>query len=287
MDLKQLRYFTAIVEEGSISKAADSLFMTQPPLSKQMANLESELGCELFKRGARNIQLTEEGKLLYKKALEMLEMKEVITDSIKNLKAEKETLRIGIVSSVVNTSSVDLLSSFMRQYPNVDLELFEQDTYALLERLERGSIQAAVLRSPYQSVPYACVNLYSEEIIAYGSDREEMSLDELSQLSLITYRRWLPILKDSFAAHKLNAGFRLVVDNARTAINYADNESGVALVPLSAVQQKQKAARIKGVSLVSEVNLLYNPDAYLPNCARLFIEYITHYYRNSSHSLAV
>lgn len=72
MDLKQLRYFTTVAEEGTISAAAKKLFMSQPPLSTQMKLLEQELGCSLFERGQKHIRLTETGRLLYDRAQTLL-----------------------------------------------------------------------------------------------------------------------------------------------------------------------------------------------------------------------
>ena len=68
MDLKQLKYFVTVAEEGTISAAAKKLFMSQPPLSIQMKLLEQELGCPLFERGQKHIRLTDTGKLLYDRA---------------------------------------------------------------------------------------------------------------------------------------------------------------------------------------------------------------------------
>lgn len=74
MDLKQLKYFVTVAEEGTISAAAKKLFMSQPPLSIQMKLLEQELGCPLFERGQKHIRLTDTGKLLYDRAQNILKM---------------------------------------------------------------------------------------------------------------------------------------------------------------------------------------------------------------------
>ena len=74
MDLRQLSYFTAIVDEGSISAAAKKLHISQPPLSNQMKSLEAELGVTLFERGLRSITLTDAGKLMYERANTILDM---------------------------------------------------------------------------------------------------------------------------------------------------------------------------------------------------------------------
>lgn len=74
MELRQLRYFLAVTREQSISKAAEALFITQPNLSRQMQNLEKEIGQQLFIRGTKKITLTEAGQLLYKRAEEIIEL---------------------------------------------------------------------------------------------------------------------------------------------------------------------------------------------------------------------
>ena len=82
MDFHQLQYFVAIAESGSITAAAKKLFLSQPPLSMQMKRLEKELGCVLFLRGAREVQLTEAGKLLYTRAKSMLELRRITEEEL-------------------------------------------------------------------------------------------------------------------------------------------------------------------------------------------------------------
>ncbi|MDE6660640.1 MAG: LysR family transcriptional regulator, partial [Anaeroplasmataceae bacterium] len=74
MELRELKYFMAVAKEESISKAAEALFITQPNLSRQMQNLEKEIGQPLFIRGSRRITLTDAGRLLYKRAEEIIEL---------------------------------------------------------------------------------------------------------------------------------------------------------------------------------------------------------------------
>ena len=100
MELRQLKYFLVIAEEGSISGAARRLHLSQPPLSRQMALLEAECGLVLFHRGSRKIELTEAGKLLRKYALQMLDVESLIEDEMRDLQTGKRgTVRIGMISS--------------------------------------------------------------------------------------------------------------------------------------------------------------------------------------------
>ena len=77
MDIKQLEYFAAVVEEGNISSAAKKLHISQPPLSTQIQKLEEDVGCVLFERGSRKIQITEAGNMLYRRAKTLIEMAEL------------------------------------------------------------------------------------------------------------------------------------------------------------------------------------------------------------------
>ena len=103
MDLKQLRYFMAIVEERQITAAARRLHMAQPPLSNQMKMLEDEIGLQLFRRGPHHIELTEAGELLAARAAQLLDMAAMTKRELQDLKQGLcGTLAIGTVSSSGN-----------------------------------------------------------------------------------------------------------------------------------------------------------------------------------------
>ena len=104
MDLKRLYYFVTVVNEGNISHAAKKLHMSQPPLSTQMRLLEKELSCTLFERGSRQIRLTEAGKLLYERALTMLELSNQTKKSCsitEMVRVERYALASSLLSAVL------------------------------------------------------------------------------------------------------------------------------------------------------------------------------------------
>ena len=101
MNLKQMEYFVAIVNEGNISAAAKSLHISQPPLSAQMKLLEDELGVVLFERGSRSIFLTEAGKVFYEKALHILHLTTAVSDELQQMgQGLRGPLHMGVISSV-------------------------------------------------------------------------------------------------------------------------------------------------------------------------------------------
>ena len=148
MDIRHLRYFITIVNEGNISNAAKALNMSQPPLSTQIRLLEEELGCALFDRNTRHIQLTGAGEILYERAKTILEL---LSDTRTELNDYKKglsgTIRIGIVSSVGSTAFTRWIMEFHNQYPDIRYALTEGNTYDLVGRTRSSQIDLALVIS--------------------------------------------------------------------------------------------------------------------------------------------
>jgi LysR family transcriptional regulator, benzoate and cis,cis-muconate-responsive activator of ben and cat genes len=99
MELRHLRYFVAVVEEQSFTKAAEKLFIAQPPLSRQIQNLEQELDIQLFERGSRPLKTTEAGQFFYQHAVKLLSNAEEIKSMTKRIGIADRTITIGFVGS--------------------------------------------------------------------------------------------------------------------------------------------------------------------------------------------
>lgn len=282
MDIKQLKYFTAVAEEGTISAAAKRLYVSQPPLSTQMQLLERELGCKLFERGQKKIRLTDAGKLLYERATLILDMEEVAVQDVKACsRSENVTVRIGIVSSVV-CSAADRLADFLRQSPEIRFEIFESDTYSLLEKLHAGVIHLAIIRTPFSDDGITFHSLSVEKMTAVGNadiPGDSVTMKELSKLPLILYRRWQSIISNEFASLGLDINCVCICDDARTAVKLAEKRAGTALVPSSAASlitsENTVCAEISDCSVRSEIVLAYKDNSYLPEGVKCFIDYMT------------
>ena len=170
MDIRQLLYFTTIAEEGSISAAAKKLHLSQPPLSYQMKLLEEELHLPLIERSARGIALTEAGRVLYKRAQGILELSELTRKEMLAMASGfTGTLHIGTVSS----SGASLLGwripAFHQKYPQIGFAIHEGNTFELMEMLESGLIELAIVRTPFHNDQLNCLYLSPEPMIAAGA----------------------------------------------------------------------------------------------------------------------
>lgn len=285
MDLKQLSYFVKIVEEGSISGAAKKLFMSQPPLSSQMKLLEAELDCTLFERGSRTIRLTEAGETLYNYSRSLLQLSNVAKQETMNAARHfNGVLRIGIVSSLIGSDALGWLCGFSKQYPGIHYEINEADTYHLLSQFETNTIYLALLRTPFHTDSLTCKKLFTDSLVAVGQESffadnrsSAITLDDLTKLPLIIYRRWEHLLRKEFEDKNLSANWFCINDDARTTLYFVEMGMGVGIIPQSAatlVQKKGIVCRpVKNCDIATDVVLAYN-STYLPECSRAFIEYL-------------
>lgn len=292
MDLKQLTYFVTVAGEGTISAAARKLHMTQPPLSTQLKLLEDEAGCQLFERGPRSVRLTDAGKIMYERAVTLLQMSALLQEELQEYRrGGRGTLRLGVVSSVSGTLFCRWFKDFHQSHSDIRFELSEADTYQLLENLRDGLIELAIVRTPFPSGDFLSFPLKKEAIVAAGHARyfptqlssapEEdsvrtVSLKILSRMPLILYRRWEAVLSAAF--HKKNLPFEPFCknDDARTTAFLADAGAGVGILPESAIPLLRHKDivwhPIEQETLTSTISLIQNKNAVLSPPAKTFVE---------------
>jgi DNA-binding transcriptional LysR family regulator len=149
IDLKQLRYFLAVAEEKSFSRAAERLHISQPPLSQQIMKLESELGVRLFARTTRTFELTVAGKALMGEAADLLGKMRMTIDTIRQIdRGEVGRLRVGIVGSAMWGPIPSLLEEFQTKYPRVTWTLHELGPTLQYEALRAKQVDVGFWREP-------------------------------------------------------------------------------------------------------------------------------------------
>ena len=165
MELRVLRYFVAVAREESITGAAESLHVTQPTLSRQLMELEEELGKKLFIRGSRKLTLTDEGVLLRKRAEEIIELvekteteiitsDEIINGDIYICGGETDAMRI-----IAQTAK-----KLQKEYPNIRYHIFSGNADDVTERLDKGLLDFGILIEPADIKKYEYIKLPATDI---------------------------------------------------------------------------------------------------------------------------
>lgn len=257
MDIKQMIYFKTIVEEGTISKAAQVLHIAQPPLSIQLKQLETELGVTLLKRGHRKVELTQAGRLFYKRSLQIISLSEITQHEIKE--TQNEILRIGITSSnsaLITQVNESLLKTLFR--------IHEGTTYELIDLLLAHNIDLGIVRTPFDQSQVNASFLAPEPMVAVGKGTYIQShmkdMKDYQNLPLIIHQRYLSLITDYCLKIHFNPTIKMTADDCRTSLIWAQSGLGIAIVPQSALALIQDST-LKTISLQNKE--LYTAVAFI------------------------
>ena len=160
MDIRLMQYYLAVVREGNISAAAEALHVSQPALSRQMKDLEAELGVTLFNRGSRRISLTEEGMILRKRAEEMVRLMQLAESEINQARSKVSgDIHIGAGETHAFHLLSGAFSRLREEHPGVRLHITSGDTADLTEQLNHGLIDFALIFTDYDRSLYHALSL--------------------------------------------------------------------------------------------------------------------------------
>lgn len=286
MDIRQLRYFVAICEEGQITGAAKRLHMAQPPLSQQLKMLEEELGVQLMLRGSRKIQLTEAGRALLNRAEQILALVETTMKEVKEFDGgTKGTLSIGTVASLGATLLPERIRRFHEQCSGIDFVLCEGETQRIIELLNSGVIEIGMVRLPVDTDIYETIVLPQESMVAAMRRKNEqescepMELWELEGKSLMVHRRHEAKIVKACQGVGFEPTILCRADDIRSVLAWAEAGIGIGIAAKSAtalISSKNLYYRpINAPSLDTTAAIIWMKHRYLSTAARRFLQTLT------------
>jgi DNA-binding transcriptional LysR family regulator len=250
MELRHLRYYIAVAEEGHITRAAERLGIQQPPLSQRIKAIERELDVQLFRRKARGVELTEAGRVFLDNARAMLAQNERAIDSTRRTaRGEQGRLCVGFAPTGPFHPFVPrVIRAFREAFPLVSLTLEECLSPELLIRLRNEQMDAAFLRTPMAEPEHLVIDALIEEpmvvalpnahALAQNDGHAPLSLKDLAGETFIVYARQQgPGLYDETTAACLKAGFRprlgQEAPRVTSALSLVAAGLGISVVPAS------------------------------------------------------
>lgn len=272
MELRQLRYFVAISEEGSFSRAAERLHVSQPPLSTQIKSLEDELGAPLFERSNRGVSLTTAGAVFYEEVRAVLaRLEHARSKTLQADRGDVGMLCIGFVSIADYGILPPALKSFRSRFPRVDVQLHELTTDAQIRELRAARLDLGIGLAPVEEPELQFTSLLHEELVlaapaGHPETRGDGAIDlrVLSKASFIVPPRDVaPGLYDLTISHCRSFGFApRITQHARqmqTVIGLVSCGMGFALVPSSVRNLKRTGVRyrrLRGRPALIELGIL-------------------------------
>ena len=184
MDLRALHYFVVVAEELNITRAAERLNMSQPPLSAQIKGLEDELGVQLFIRGKRHLTITEAGLHLYRRARQILELTDQTQQELTTLDGLSGDFRISLVEGRAPFLLARWIAGFHSEFPRVAVHLWNGSGDEAMERLQRGLADLALVAAPYNQEQFDEIVVGREPWVAMISKQHPLSKEEGAFLPL-------------------------------------------------------------------------------------------------------
>ncbi len=286
MDLRMLSYFTVVAEELNITKAAKKLNMSQPPLSTQIRALEAELNAPLFVRGKRRLELTEAGRLLYRRAKEILNLTDKARAEIISMsRGMTGTISLGLVEGMAPDIAAEWFASFIGDHPEVRLRILDGNSDDLIEKLRSGIISLAVITSPCDHSLLNSFRVGGERMAAFmrkehplASVEGPLRIEDIKKEPLIVPSRKAVIDMIYKWFREMRAEPKIVceMDNYLDAAALAGRGVGISLFPRTAyIPNSSLVSReIAGENRSIEYLFVWRKGHPLPTVEEAFIDHV-------------
>lgn len=276
METRLLRYFSVLAEELHYGKAAKRLNISQPPLSRQIMDLEEELGVRLFNRTKRNVQLTAYGRYLKRESDRLFGQLDVIRNHLQSMKhGAVGQVKIGYVGDFMHSIFPDILAAIRQAYPKIETILLESDTESQIRALSNGSLDIGFARTPIEVKDIIINPIYKETfslILSKShplSSRKNIPLKELADEPYIGFSpRCPPPLSKSVMRICNKSGFSPKVIHRALQINsivkLVENNVGYSIIPIgpkAVFKENVKFYELKDYPERAEISLVYNPKS--------------------------
>ncbi|KRD12569.1 LysR family transcriptional regulator [Flavobacterium sp. Root901] len=277
MELRHLKYFLAVAEELNFTKASEKLFISQPPLSRQIIELEEELHAKLFIRNNKKVELTEAGKYFKKEVTALFQNLEHISVKTKKI-AENISgeFRIAYISSIYPAVISELIKHLKEQFPYVNFKLFEVPTSRQITALELGKIEMGIIRSPVKSLKIKShlwfqdgfSLVYNKNTVQIKSEKEIINLKD--ETFVFFNKDYAPhyheVLLELCAFYGFTPKIIHEANNINSIVQLVKNGLGISIVPSHIVKNNQDPEigfiELKKVKLQTDVSIITSKDDY-------------------------
>ena len=292
MDIKQLEAFVAISKLKSFSKAAESLYITQPTISTHIKNLEYELNTPLIDRSSKKIHLTQAGDILYKYSVDILNSRDYAIYSLNDYKGKIEGLLEISASSVPEEHLLpDMLMSFNEIFPDVRYKIAKYDSGLLIEKILQGEINFGIVGSKTDSKKLEYLKIMSDEIILAAPPLDVYSSIEIDPAELKNFRFILrekgsgsrKALEEALSKQGISISeltIHAFIENNRTIVECLKKNMGLTFISRHAVLKDLSEGSliiipVKGMHIFRDFYFVYNKTIALSPLANAFKTFVT------------
>lgn len=275
MELRHLKYFLAVAKELNFTRASERLFISQPPLSRQIIELEEELQAKLFIRNNKKVELTEAGKYFEKEVTALFQNLERIAVKTKKIGENVSgEFRIAYISSIYSAVISELIKHLKVQFPYVNFKLFEVSTTKQINALEQGKIEMGIIRSPIKS-PKIKSHLWFQDGFSLVYNKNNIQLKSEKEILNLKDETFIFFNKD-YAPHYHEVLLELCAfygftpkiiheaNNINSIVQLVKNGLGISIVPSNIAKNNQDNElafiELKKVNLRTDVSIITSKE---------------------------
>ena len=286
MDLRSLHYFVVVAEELNITRAAERLNMSQPPLSSQIKGLEEELGVQLFVRGKRHLTITDAGAHLYRRARQILELSDQTQLELQSMDGLSGNLHISLVEGRAPYLLARWIAGFHSEFPQVTVHLWNGGGDEVLERLYRGLADLALVAAPYNAEQLDGFAVGREPWVAMLSVQHPLAQEEgdfLPLKKLVGQSLYIPSRRsraDAVRAWFAELGEEPIIagnlSNYIDAVALAEQNAGICIFPMTTYTENELVVKkiITESARQVEYALVWNRSVRRSELAEEFINFV-------------
>ena len=277
MNIRDLEYLVALAEHKHFRRAADACHVSQPTLSGQIRKLEDELGIILLERTSRKVLFTQSGLLLVDQAKTVLREVKLLKEMASNQGKEMTgPLHVGVIPTIGPYLMPQIVPALQNAFPDLELFLYEAQTHQLLEQLETGRLDCAIVASVRETEPFIEVSLFKERMLLAVAENHPWAKEQTIPMSMLKDREMLMLddghcLRNQALGYCFTAGAKenshFQATSLETLRNMVAANAGMTLMPELAVLSEGERGGVKYLPCQPEpsrdVILVYRPGSPL------------------------
>jgi len=290
MQIETLKIFCDLAELQSFSKTADKHFLSQSAISQQLAQLELAYKCQLINRKKRPIELTKEGQLFYTAAMEILERHEQLRSELNALKSSVESrINVAAIYSIGMHTLPVYIKKFMVKYPNVNVHIEYLSANRIYELILAGDIDIGLVAVPKRDKRLDVYDFEDEPLVLACSPKHPLSHESQIDIHQLQFEQFIAFEKDTPTRiwidnilHRYNIVSRpaMEFDNVETIKRAVEINSGVSILPQTAILQEVNGGTIKVIGFSNEAfvrptGIIVRKGKIFSRAGRYFIELLS------------
>lgn len=291
LNLSQLQTFVTVAAEGSMTAAADKLFLTQPAVSQQMKNMEDDLGVELIVRGSKQIKMTAQGEILYEHAKKILSLAQMAEVSIKSIGAQlRGELRIGTLNSIGLHLMSPVVSRLLKFNPDFKIKVDYSRGEQLIQNYKKGELDVLVLPEADKNFGSALNDskaqvLFSEEMWLVGSGKDEfyplqIQLNDIKKIPYVHFSNEFPDFDRSLYTRTGTLQSVFESSNVGTLKRVIEYGLGIGFLPSHSIKKQVRSGRLNHVRVTDfeykmNFNYYYKINSATAETAQILFQALT------------